>query len=261
MLRFSEELMIVKKRTPYPSIDNVFLEREDNYRDNSVTYSFFYGEEPCRHLILNSEIAKKLAAYSLIQKDLISVYGGIKHLIELQRNSITSGQLGIDNENNKFLVLKSLHQAAVVTYAKCFASASGGKTKSKHNNARGVKLEKSIISDFPQAQKEAHEYLINTRNEYIAHGGSTNYEQSLSFVVISPKNKIISNILTMEAHTATTSIELLETILELVKNIQESLKVMQNKKSEIITRVHLPKITDRDIQIESVSSLKLSKLS
>lgn len=253
--------MIIKKRDPYPPIENVFLEREDNQQDNSVTYSFFYGETPCRHLILDSMIAQKLAAYALIQKDLIAVYASLKCLIDLKTEFIESGELGIDNESTKFLILKSLHQAAVVTYGKCFAGASGGKKNNKQNKPRGVKLDSDMIKEFPIEQKEAHEYLINTRNEYVAHGGATNFEQSISFVVISPQNKIMSDILTMEAHVASASIKLLQTILELIENIQKSLKVMQIKKSEIITNIHLPKFTDEHIKEKSVSSLKLSNLS
>ena len=255
-----EKYMIIKKREPYPSIQNYFLEREDNLTEYSVTYSFFEGATPCRHLILDSIIAQKVAAYSLIQKDLISAYNGIKHLVELQTKSIQNGLAVTENESTQFIVQKSLHQAAVITYGKCFADASGGKIKSK-NKPRGVKLDRNIIKDFSLSQRQAHDYLIQTRNDYVVHGGATNLEQSLCFVVVSPNSKIISNVLTMEAHTATASIELLKTILELISNIQKSLKVMQNKKSEVITRVELPKFTDEEIKINSVGFLKLFNLS
>ena len=70
----------------------------------------------------------------------------------------------------------------------------------------------------------------------------------------------MSNVLTMEAHAATASIERLKSILELIKNIQTSLREMQIKKSEIISRVELPKFTDEEIRRNSVSSLKLFNL-
>jgi hypothetical protein len=251
--------MIKKSRTPFLSIDNMFLEREDNFEDNSVTYSFFYGDKACRHLILDSPIAKKVAAYHLIQKDLSFVYENIKCLIERQKKAITSGTLGVSNENTDFLISKSLYQAAVISYGKCFASASGG--KNAKGKSRGVKLEKEIIKDFPQAQREAHEYLMNTRNEYVAHGGATNNEQSLAFFIISPEGKIIPNIFTMEAHVASTKIEKFEEILNLIESLNEWLKEKQNQKSQVIIKAQLPKFDEKFIESNSVRSLKLKNLS
>ena len=251
--------MKIKKRYPFPSIENMVYERLDNVLEGSVTYSFFYGEKPCGHLVLNSPIAKIVAAYRLIQRDLNSAYSGIECLIDLMEKSIHDGIELRDNEDVEFVVQKSLFQAAVITYGKCFADASGGKGKSK-GKPRGVKLEKKIVKGLPPSQIETHDYLIRTRNNYIAHGGITNQEQSLCYVIVSPKNKIMSNVLTMEAHAATASIERLKSILELIKNIQTSLREMQIKKSEIISRVELPKFTDEEIRRNSVSSLKLFNL-
>ncbi|WP_166369497.1 hypothetical protein [Psychromonas sp. SA13A] len=251
--------MKIKRRSPLPSLHNMFVEREECPLDGSFSYSFFHGQTPYRHLVLNSEIALKLAAYHLIEKDLNSAYASIKCLMELQEKASIDDLRGIGNhENTQFVIAKSLHQAAIVTYGKCFASSTGGKAKSSKKKSRGVKLDKKIISDFPLEQIEIHNFLIETRNEYVAHGGATNLEQSLSFVLVSPQNTIISDVHCLEAHSGGVDYDQYKIILDLITSVKKVLRVMQNKKNELIIKSHLTQMTAEEISAESIFTSTLS---
>ena len=239
--------MITKTRKPLGFIDNVFIEREEKQFEGSIKYSFYYNDVPIRHLIPDSKLALKLASYNLIEKDLNSAYASIKYLIELQEELSVEELRGLGNHDNRnFVISKSLHQAATVTYCKCFANSAGGKKKS-NATVRGVKLEKKMIASFPLAERNAHDVLMNTRNEYIAHGGATGLEQSLTLVLLTPENKIASDILCLEAHAGGFDTQFYNTVLSLIDNLKKSLQVMQDKKRKVINEGYLSKLKAEEI--------------
>lgn len=232
----------------------VEVERVIDYISNNVCYSIYYKDAPYRYIVLDSTLAKKLASYDLIRKDLDSSYSSIKCLIELIHKTSQSGEEingwgGHDNSN--YIIMKSLHQAAIITYAKCFSNSSGGKKK-KRSAKRGVKLESSLIDNFPRHIRETHTLLMEQRNEYIAHGGATDLEQSFSIVIPPPNEEFNFNVITLEIHSGEMTLEHYNNVLLLINTLQEELKIMQKKKTDALIQNELLKMTEEDIAKRSV---------
>jgi hypothetical protein len=249
-------------REPVNGVENVYLEREVYAGEGIVKFSFYYKNIMLKHLTLDSEIGRKLAAYHLIEKDLNFAYASIECLIKLIDTTTPQNLIGLDNqENYEFIISKSLFQSAVITYGKCFANSSGGK-ETTNKKPRGVKLETTLVKDFPKEQLKAHEVLLKIRNEYIAHGGSTNLEDSFACVLASPENELFPNILCIEAHVSTISTNFYKNVLKLIVSLKEKLQVMQDEKRVIIWKKYISKLSIDEIRDKSdnFSAIKLSVL-
>lgn len=105
----------------------------------------------------------------MIRADLVFCQQGFDHLL-----SIYSTCLEITQKNEGGLTEHGLHSvlfgaraawfSSVITYGKCFASASG----------RGVKLtKKKYVGPLGQPYLDCHEKLIDDRHQYVAHAGES----------------------------------------------------------------------------------------
>ena len=110
------------------------------------------------YYLISTPKAKRYAGLRLILKDLNLVKSAISELQDLK------------NKESSNISKRALSFYAVVTYAKCYTEANGG---------RGVQLNssdtlKSCTSDL----KLLHEKLMAIRNKYVAHAGFSGYEQN-----------------------------------------------------------------------------------
>lgn len=120
--------------------------------------------ELCRYVFLNDKTAKRIAAYTSIDNDLINSSEAFSHI----KYSIS------ENKNYSNIILKSLLINAVVTYMKCFTISDG----------RKIRLEKFIIND--QNHLKTHEMIAEIRHQYFAHSGNSKYEMLSIIAVLSP---------------------------------------------------------------------------
>lgn len=105
---------------------------------------------PCRFMLLNSPLAKKYTAYSLIQNDIKLIKGAL---------------LELENVNAGLITWQSLTFFIIITYGKCFVSNSG----------RGTYLiDDKVFKNAPVEILAEHHKMIDLRMGHVAHAGSDN---------------------------------------------------------------------------------------
>jgi len=155
-----------------------------NIDKNKYIKEFYLNEEKCPSYEVFWKKSEVLARYALIQKDLKQLIEMLSIATNLASDipdipDIQGGNNGyiFDSYNESALIRKALYTSLVITYGKCFASANG----------RRLKLDKSaVFNKETDDLKLLHEQLIEVRNEYIAHGGSTDLESSSVSLVFHP---------------------------------------------------------------------------
>ena len=239
------------------SINNISVTRNNNYDKSYIEYSFNQNAKPIEHMLVDTTLGEKLSAYNLIEKDLNSAFSTFSYLIDfISKTSKEELQGYGGHSNNNFIIGKSLHQSAIVTYCKCFANSSGGK-KSKQK-PRGVKLEKKLLNDFPDELKAAHEDLMEMRNEYIAHGGASPYEKCVSLVLLSKNYEINSEILCLEAHSGGLNVSFYHLVLKLISSLKGKLIEMQNKKRKTLYEGYLKTLPKEKIREKATKITRIS---
>lgn len=116
------------------------------------------AEETVPHFVFtNNKLANAYAGYRLIQKDLENIIETIDYLL----NRATS---------LNHIVSRALTTFIIITYGKCFCKADG----------RKIKLEKNIILNLcnSEYEKMLHQNLLILRDQYIAHGGISQFEKN-----------------------------------------------------------------------------------
>jgi hypothetical protein len=89
----------------------------------------------------------------------------------------------VDSKTNKVsnTIERGLFISSIVTYSRCFTQAKG----------RGTRLDSKNI--FNSEEIKLHEYLMNLRNEYIAHAGTSDGERiyaSANFSLVQGANEV-----------------------------------------------------------------------
>jgi hypothetical protein len=140
---------------------------------------YTYKRKPCFRRVLNSHLAKQLAGYVLIEKDLRTVGVWLNELDSLHTDGPTRKgehyKKGIDRE--KYNIVKGLFVAALTFYGKCFSKCEG----------RPVKLERA------QLDKKfliLHDECISYRHNFAAHSGAAKLEYVEIAVVFPQKPKL-----------------------------------------------------------------------
>ena len=202
-------------REQWKEVENSWLQKI-RIVNNSLRYSYHYkmktGDE-CFVFEINTPQVKQLCGYVLIEKDLRDTIDFTDELIRIL----------LDDPVNKILV-KALTRAIVITYGKCFASTTGRKTQ------LGTK-------EVPHDLKNYHEELINMRNEYVAHAGTSAHEYCKSVYLIPPEKKYrkgqaVSSASFVELYQTNYSLNTTEwlPLLESIHGIvQEKIIVLKNR--------------------------------
>ena len=167
-----------------------------NVESNKYVKEFSFDDQECPSYEVSWKKSDALGRYSLIQKDLkqLMKMASIGANLACDKPDIQGKANGyiFDTDDETSLIRKALYVSLVITYGKCFASASG----------RRLKLDKSaVFNSDTQNLVVLHEQLIEARNQYVAHGGNTDLESfSVSLVFHPNSNQKIPPIMSVDSY-------------------------------------------------------------
>jgi len=126
---------------------------------------YTYKRRPCIRIPLDSPLARQLAGYALIEKDLRSVLLWIEEIKSRHTDAPQRKheRFGRSADRETYTLIKGLFVAALTFYGKCFAQCEG----------RRVKLERSQLDKRYQA---THDEAIEYRHNFAAHSGAAKLE-------------------------------------------------------------------------------------
>jgi len=138
---------------------------------------YFYKHNRAPRIQLESKMARQLAAYALIEKDLRNVIVWLSEIDKLHpRERHTSKGFQISPNRETYNIIKGLFVAALTFYGKCFTSCEG----------RKVKLERNFLEE---KYRSAHDDAIHMRHNFAAHSGADRFEEVKIALVLHPKKK------------------------------------------------------------------------
>lgn len=141
---------------------------------------YYYKGKACKRITLDSPLAKQLAGYVLIEKDLRSAGSWLTDIQRLRGDDALHDQKGSRRspDRERYDIVKGLFVAALTFYGKAFAQAEG----------RKIKLERrQLEADF----HDAHDEAIAFRNNFAAHSGAIGLERARVALALPPKGKDI----------------------------------------------------------------------
>lgn len=140
---------------------------------------YSYKGRPCRRIVLDSPLAKQLAGYVLIEKDLRNATVWLDEIEELRGNDTLLDKRGNQRspDRKRYNVIKGLTVAMLTSYGKAFAQADG----------RRIKLQKKQLSS---EYHQAHEAAIKLRNNFTAHSGAESPEKARVVIALPHTEKI-----------------------------------------------------------------------
>lgn len=141
---------------------------------------YSYKGKPAKRIVLDTPMAKQMAGYILIEKDLRSAAIWLQEIDRIRGDDVKLDLKGsrraVDRE--RYNLVKGLFVAALTFYGKAFAQCEG----------RRVKLERrQIDAEF----HEIHDDAIALRNNFAAHSGAKFVERSSVALVLHPKKEKI----------------------------------------------------------------------
>jgi hypothetical protein len=138
---------------------------------------YFFRGVPAQRIPITSKIARRLAGYTLIERDLRAVHGWLEQIFELSKSQLAQEKEGwhfTDKPDPENSLTSALFIASVTSYAKCFTKAEG----------RNVKLETQDV--VPAELREVHDLVMSFRNNFAAHSGNAKYEAAQIVLVLNP---------------------------------------------------------------------------
>ena len=153
---------------------NEFIEA----KSGKIHRQYSYKGKPCKRIVLDSPIAKQLAGYVLLEKDLRSAAIWLEEIERIRGSDVLLDQKGSRRsiDRDRYNLVKGLFVAALTFYGKAFAQCEG----------RRVKLERRQLSE---AFHEAHDEAIEFRNNFAAHSGAKLIEKAEIALALPPKSK------------------------------------------------------------------------
>lgn len=152
-----------------------FIEKDSD----KLRFLYYHKKKIAPYVALETPIARQLAGYTLIERDLRTVKNWLEMAVSLNKREIdetSSGTQLISGDEENDDIVKALFVAAFVFYGKCFAQAKG----------RKVKLEKDQILAELQT---THDEVVQLRNNYAAHSGDIPFEFCTINLVFHPRKK------------------------------------------------------------------------
>ncbi|MBW7886687.1 MAG: hypothetical protein H3C34_29475 [Caldilineaceae bacterium] len=139
---------------------------------------YSYKGKVCKRIPLDSQLAKQLAGYVLIEKDLRSASLWLSEIQKIRGDDALLDARGNrrSSDRERYNVVKALFVAALTFYGKAFAQAEG----------RRVKLERRQLNAEFHA---AHDNAISFRNNFAAHSGAKSLERARVAIALPPKGK------------------------------------------------------------------------
>lgn len=185
-----------------------------DYIEGKVLTRYVHKDRNCPILDLTqSKIGKTCAGLQMIIKDLDLVEATIKTAAAVLIETLNeTKQQGLDLNNSNHIILWSLYSSAIITYAKCFASAY----------ERDVTLDVSDFNKFNATPgrptpKELHKKIWRLRHDWIAHSGKSDLERGKTLALLDPLNphEREPTVLFHSRYSAIPTIDNLDDILEL----------------------------------------------
>lgn len=138
----------------------------DLTQGGSARHQFFFKGVPARSMSLTSPLAKQLAGYVLIERDLRMVRQWLDRINDFPKPKRTRNVPGWHpterNDADHNLCL-GLFVASLTFYGKCFAQCEG----------RRIKLNDDWI---PKGFEDTHSLVLRMRNNFAAHSGADKFE-------------------------------------------------------------------------------------
>lgn len=174
---------------------------------------------------LPDHLANTLSSYMSMRLDIITIIDQTKLLIEYKSKEFQ------EPSGNNDLIVRALWHAIVITYGKFYSEAS------KSNSATLSANE--VFKNDKRGLREVHDYLIDIRNNYIAHRGDTDHEQGVVYLSI-PKGQTIGTAPKLEyqiklSKKASTSHERQLKNLELFEWVK---KIVEDNLSKKLGKIH-----------------------
>lgn len=167
----------MKARLKKWKVDWIIEERLDPVT-GQMTNRYYFKERLCGRVKLDNGIAKQLAGYKLIEKDLrniISWLNQIQVLMEkFDEEEFTWEGNVMSPDRDTFQIIKGLFVASITFYGKIFTKAAG----------RRVKLESTWFSS--DELLSGHNYIMSLRHSYAAHSGEDSPEKADIILAIDP---------------------------------------------------------------------------
>ena len=138
---------------------------------------YFYKNKRAPRVQITSKIAKQLAGYALIEKDLRNVLLWLHEIDEMFPDNERPNVSSISPDRERFIIVKALYVAALTFYGKCFSQCEG----------RKIKLEKRIIDD---EYIEHHDHVMHMRHNFAAHSGADSFEEVKVALVLYPSKRV-----------------------------------------------------------------------
>lgn len=157
--------------------DNYSVRENINKATGQIHRTYLYKRKPCYRVPIVSPLARQLAGYTLIEKDLRSAILWAQKLQILYDGpkDRSTPFFGRGEDRKKYTLIKALTVSTLTFYGKCFAQAEG----------RRVKLERrQIDKEF----HDMHDKVIEYRNNFAAHSGALGAEKS-EVVLVFPVDK------------------------------------------------------------------------
>jgi hypothetical protein len=137
---------------------------------------YWYRGKRCKRVVLDTPMARQLAGYVLIEKDLRSAASWLSEIEKLRAPEVTLKGAQLSPDRTRYDLIKGLFVAALTFYGKAFSQCEG----------RRVKLErKQLEAEFC----EAHDDAISFRHNFAAHSGGKLLEFAEVVVALPPKTK------------------------------------------------------------------------
>ncbi|CAA2105888.1 hypothetical protein [Variovorax paradoxus] len=147
-----------------------------NKATGEIHRTYFYKRKACYRVVLDSPLAKQLAGYTLIEKDLRSALIWIEKIAALAdpRPAEQRAYFGQGKDRETYNIIKGLMVATLTFYGKCFAKTG----------ARRIKLERSQLD--PRFHK-IHDNVMEYRHNFAAHSGDSPIER-VEIALVFPQN-------------------------------------------------------------------------
>lgn len=149
------------------------------FKTGKVHRFYTFKKKACFRRLINSHLAKQMAGYCMIEKDIRTVGVWLDELDEMHTDRpARKGEVfkrALDRK--KYNVIKGLFVAALTFYGKCFSKCEG----------RPVKLERAQLDE---KFLEMHDLFMSYRHNFAAHSGAAKLEYVDIVLVLPPKPKL-----------------------------------------------------------------------
>ena len=138
---------------------------------------YYFKRVPARRIPITSPVAKQLAGYVLIERDLRMVATWLTMIDKISppvRDKTRHAWSTTDKDDDSHAETLGLFVAALSFYAKSFTRCEG----------RRVKLERAWI---PVGFKETHDLVMQMRHNFAAHSGADKFEDVHVVLVLAEK--------------------------------------------------------------------------